>query len=184
MISMGAVRMLKPNEVNKDVWCDALSYLPDGDNYLDIISNRMNFLNCTHRGRAMTRGQRKKNRQQIQSCLQNTTNNTDTHLHNDQSLSSTDNDKESLSDLGGVDDDYLCEGDPGGMLNKQALKELDIYDIKDLLHNDINDSPPFEKQERKPPPQYHLESSRSNVTECLTNHTLQSYFRGRQLQDY
>jgi hypothetical protein len=27
LIGMGAVRMLKPNEVNKEVWCDALSYL-------------------------------------------------------------------------------------------------------------------------------------------------------------
>jgi hypothetical protein len=27
LIGMGAVQMLKPNEVNKDVWCDALSYL-------------------------------------------------------------------------------------------------------------------------------------------------------------
>jgi hypothetical protein len=28
LIGMGAVRMLKPNEVNKeDIWCEALSYL-------------------------------------------------------------------------------------------------------------------------------------------------------------
>jgi hypothetical protein len=27
LIGMGAVRMLEPNEVNKEVWCDALSYL-------------------------------------------------------------------------------------------------------------------------------------------------------------
>jgi hypothetical protein len=27
LIRMGAVRMLKPSEVNKEVWCDALSYL-------------------------------------------------------------------------------------------------------------------------------------------------------------
>jgi hypothetical protein len=26
LIGMGAVRMLEPNEVNKDVWCEALSY--------------------------------------------------------------------------------------------------------------------------------------------------------------
>jgi hypothetical protein len=27
LIGMGAVRMLEPNEVNKEVWCNALSYL-------------------------------------------------------------------------------------------------------------------------------------------------------------
>jgi hypothetical protein len=27
LVGMGAVRMLEPNEVNNDVWCDALSYL-------------------------------------------------------------------------------------------------------------------------------------------------------------
>jgi hypothetical protein len=27
LIGMGAVQMLEPNEVNKEVWCDVLSYL-------------------------------------------------------------------------------------------------------------------------------------------------------------
>lgn len=67
---------------------------------------------------------------------------------------------------------------------KQSLKELDINDIKDLMQDSTIDLPPFEKQERKPPPQYHLGTSCGDVIERLTNHTLQSYFGGRQLQDY
>jgi hypothetical protein len=67
---------------------------------------------------------------------------------------------------------------------KQALKEFDMNDIKDLMQDSGDGEPPFEKQERKPLPQYHLESSRGDIIECHTNHTLQSYFGGRQLKDY
>ena len=35
-----------------------------------------------------------------------------------------------------------------------------------------------------PPPQYHLESSHGDVKDQLTAFQLQSYFGGRQLQDY
>ena len=48
-----------------------------------------------------------------------------------------------------------------------VLKELSIDDIQDFLkENDKENtdiSTPFEKQQRAPPPQYHLESSRGDV---------------------
>ena len=49
----------------------------------------------------------------------------------------------------------------------------------------LNDkSKPFEKQKHKPPPQYHIESSRGDVKDRLIAFHLQSYFGGRQLKDY
>ena len=56
-------------------------------------------------------------------------------------------------------DNYLCDGSPDKM-QMEALKELNINDIKDFLNNDT--SKPFEKQKRAPPPQYHLEFSRGD----------------------
>ena len=81
-------------------------------------------------------------------------------------------------------DNYLCGGSPDKLL-MEALKKLNINDIKDFL-NLYNDdkSKQFEKQMRAPPPQYHLESSRDDVKDRLTAFQLQSYFGGRQLKDY
>ena len=46
-------------------------------------------------------------------------------------------------DFDGLLDNYLCGGLPDKML-MEALKELNIRDIKDFLNNDT--SKPFEKQ--------------------------------------
>ncbi|OEU11655.1 hypothetical protein FRACYDRAFT_244773 [Fragilariopsis cylindrus CCMP1102] len=169
--------------LSPDDWGEPdFTYEAGGDNYLDVFSNRINFLNRIHRGRAMTRGQRKKNRDQLQSCFEHSTSQNESHIPNIPS-STPDDDASSFNEFDDMGDDYLCEGDPGEML-KQALKELDMNDIKDLMQDSDTDAPLFEKQERKPPLQYHLESSRGDVIERLTNHTLQSYFGGRQLKDY
>ena len=40
------------------------------------------------------------------------------------------------------------------------------------------------KEEREPPPQYHLETDYGSVKERLTRHTLQNYFGGHKLKDY
>ena len=56
---------------------------------------------------------------------------------------------------------------------KQALTEFNVNDIRDFLNNKSNNDTPFQKQLRVPPPQYHLECSRGDVKERLTNHTLQ-----------
>ena len=42
----------------------------------------------------------------------------------------------------------------------------------------------FEKEKCMPPPQYHLESSRGDVKDCLTAYQLQSCFGGRHLKDF
>ena len=66
----------------------------------------------------------------------------------------------------GLPDNYLYEGSPDKQM-MDILKELNIDDIRDFLkdndkeNNDV--STPFEKQQRAPPPQYHLESSRGDV---------------------
>ena len=81
-------------------------------------------------------------------------------------------------------DNYLCGGNPTKMM-KEALKELNIDDIRDFLREEEPpDSKPFEKEKRAPPPQYHLESSRGDVKDRLTSFQLQSYFGGRHLKDF
>ena len=65
----------------------------------------------------------------------------------------------------------------------EALKELNINDIKDFLNHNPDKTKQFEKQKRAPPPQYHLESSQGDVKDRLTAFQLQSYFGGRQLKD-
>jgi hypothetical protein len=45
--------------LSPDDWGEPdFTYEDGGDNYLDVFSSRMNFLNRIHRGRVMTRGQR------------------------------------------------------------------------------------------------------------------------------
>ena len=170
---------LELEPLSADDWGEPdFTYEDEGDDFLDVLSNRLDFLNRVHRGRVLTRGQRTKNQDQLLSCLKNTTADIDAARP-----SSPDVDAQPSSCDEPFDDDYLCEGDPGEML-KQALTELDVNDIRDFLNDGSNSDMPFEKQLRAPPPQYHLESSRGDVKERLTNHTLQSYFGGRQLQDY
>ena len=66
-----------------------------------------------------------------------------------------------------------------------ALKELNIDDIRDFLKEESPNFPkPFEKEQRAPPPRYHLESSCGDVKDRLTSYQIQSYFGGRHLPDY
>ena len=80
-------------------------------------------------------------------------------------------------------DNYLCEGSPDKMM-MEALKELNIDDIRDFLKEESPTSKPFEKKKRAPPPRYHLESSRGDIKDRLTSFQLQSYFRGLHFTDY
>lgn len=69
-------------------------------------------------------------------------------------------------------DRYLCEDSPDKLM-LEALKELNINDLKDIL------------QENEPPDkQFHLESSRGDVKDRLTAYQLQSYFGGRKMKDF
>ena len=80
-------------------------------------------------------------------------------------------------------DKYFCEGSPDKLM-MEALKELNINDIKDfLMAGGPEQTEQFEKEKRAPPPQYHLESSRGDVKDRLTSYQLQSYFGGRHLTD-
>ena len=72
-------------------------------------------------------------------------------------------------------DNYLYEWSPDKMM-RDALKELNIDDIRDFLTEEFPDSKPFKKEKQAPPPRYHLESSCGNVKDCLTPFQLQSYF--------
>ena len=80
----------------------------------------------------MTRGQRTKNQAQLKSCLENTTADIDAARP-----SSPDDDAHPSSRSDSLDENYLCEGDPGEML-KQALTELDVNDIRDFLNDGSN----------------------------------------------
>ena len=76
--------------------------------------------------------------------------------------SNCDSNRDSNLDFGGLPYNYLCGGSPDKML-MEALKKLNISNIKDFLNNDK--SKPFEKQKRKLQPQYHIESSRGDVND-------------------
>ena len=67
-----------------------------------------------------------------------------------------------------------------------CFDEEHLEDISDgdTVCADNREDEDFTKTDTKPPPQYHLESSRGNKKDRLTCHTLQSYFGGRQLKDY
>ena len=68
---------------------------------------------------------------------------------------------------------------------KEILKELTVTDIRDFLSKEnTNESPFFENEDRVPIPQYHLESSRGEVKDHLSSHTLESYFGGSTLKDF
>ena len=59
----------------------------------------------------------------------------------------------------------------------EALKELNINDIKDfLMAGGPAKTGQFKKEKRSPPPHYHLESSCGNAKDRLTSYQLQSYF--------
>ena len=69
-------------------------------------------------------------------------------------------------------------------MRMDTLKELNIDDIRDFLQKESPTSKPFEKEQRAPPPRYHLESSRGDIKDHLTSYQLQSYFGGRHRTDY
>ena len=66
-------------------------------------------------------------------------------------------------------DNYLCEGSPEKMM-MDALKELNIDDIRDFPKEESPSSKPFEKEKRAPPPIYYLEYSRGDVKDCLMSY--------------
>lgn len=66
---------------------------------------------------------------------------------------------------------------------------MNIHNIKDFINNnkriahDEKDKH-FIKDDRSPPPQYHLESSRGEVKDCVTAYDLQTHFGGWKLKDF
>ena len=85
-------------------------------------------------------------------------------------------------------DRYTFKGTPDNSL-LDVLKELNIDDIKDFLKSnedllDHEETDQFIKDERCPPPQYDLESSRGRVKDRVTAFELQSHFGGQKLKDF
>ena len=69
----------------------------------------------------------------------------------------------------------------------EALKELNIHDIKDFLNKAKPPDKPFESFENDTcaaHTQYHLESSCGTVKDRLSAYQLQSYFGGKKLKDF
>ena len=79
-------------------------------------------------------------------------------------------------------DNYLCKGFPGKIM-MDALKELNIEDVWDLLNDNDTEDRQFEKERQEPPPNYHLESSQRNVDKWLTAYNLQHYFVSWNIED-
>ena len=160
--------------------CDGIE---ETDEHFENFNTRMHFLNQIFKGRAVTRAQRKKQIDDLKHALGGN--------HARDSLDSPSSSPEqdspgspcSPSSYPTLPDNYLCEGSPDKMM-LEALKELNINDIKDFLKNNEPPDKQFEKQDRAPPPQYHLESSRGDVKDRLTAYNLQTYFGGKQLKDF
>ena len=147
------------------------------------------------KGRVMTRFQRKEAYSKLKHALgRNLMRNKETNYgdgkDNDSNYGNEDDNNASDHDARGLNpimnelpDHYLCEGSPDKMM-MDALKELNIDDIRDFLQEESPTSKPFEKEQRAPPPRYHLESSRGDVKDRLTSYQLQSYFGGFHLTGY
>ena len=104
-------------------------------------------------------------------------------------LNKTEAHRQEEFDPGGSEEEFDPEGrfiKEGTITDemKQFLKELTVADIRDFLSDESSNESPFSKEDRVPPPQYHLESSRGEVKDRLTSHTLESYFGGRTLKDF
>ena len=78
---------------------------------------------------------------------------------------------------------YSCEGSPDKLM-LEALKELNIHDIKDFLNKAKPPDKPFKKNTCAAPAQYHLESSRGMVKDRLSAYQLQLYFGGKKLKRF
>ena len=148
------------------------------------------------KGHVMTRSQRKEAYSKLKHALgRNLTRDeetnygdwkdiTDPNYGNEDDNNANDNDARDLNQImNELPDYYLCEGSPDKMM-MDILKELNIDDIRDFLQEESPTSKPFEKEQRVPPPRYHLESSRGDVKDRLTLFQLQLYFGGRHLSDY
>ena len=132
----------------------------------------------------MTRSQRKQAYSKLKHTLgRNLTRDEETTYgdddgDNNNATSEIDDDARNLNPImNELPDHYLCEGSPDKMM-MDALKELNIDDIRDFLQEESPTSKPFEKEQRAPPPRYHLESSREDVKDRVTSYQLQSYFGG------
>ena len=142
------------------------------------------------KGRVMTRSQQKQAYSKLKHALgRNLTRNKETTYGDGDgdNNNASDNVNDEARDLNPImnelPDHYLCEGSPDKMM-MNALKELNINDIRDFLQEESPTSKPFKKEQRAPPPRYHLESSRGDVKDRLTSYQLQSYLGGRHLPDY
>ena len=156
---------------SEDCLCDDFTYgVDDIDHadHLDIFARRLKALNQIHRGRAVTQAQSKKQLDRLTSHLQSTTK----HDSCDDKR-----DDENL-DYNKLEDELQSAFDHFG--------EKHLEDISDdeTVCADNQEDEDFTKTDTKPPPQYHLESSRGATKDRLTRHTLQFYFGGRQLKDY
>ena len=156
------------------------NYILNGDNcshnYLNHYKNRIDLLNGISKGRAVTTcANRKEQSDALKKALDlnherddsggtATGNANDVNFDFNSNLGSSSSPKTKV-----LPDKYFCEGSPDKLM-MEALKELNINDIKDfLMAGGPETSEQFEKEKRAPPPQYHLESSRGDVKDRLTS---------------
>ena len=158
---------------SEDLLCDDFTYgvdtyITDHADHLDVFACHLKALNQIHWGRAVTWAQSKKQLDRLISHLQSTTK---YDCYNDkQDDENTDHDKL----------EYKLQS---------AFDHFDEEHLEDISDDDTvcadnRKAEDFKKIDTKPPPQYHLESSRGDTKDRLSRHTLQSYFGGRQLKDY
>ena len=150
---------------------------------LDDFSERLDYLNeifkNRHAGRVMTRAQRQKQAEDLKRVL---------GIQNDESENPLNKPERESIPKNDLPDRYTYEGNPDADL-LQILKEMNIHDIKDFINDnehfaqDEKDEQ-FTKDDRPPPPQYHLESSRGEVKDRVTANDLQTHFGGRKLKDF
>ena len=85
----------------------------------------------------------------------NETDISDSNYSNEDYNNAINNDARKLNPImNELPDHYLCEGSSDKMM-MDALKELNIEDIRDFLKEESPTSKPFKKEKRAPPPRYY-----------------------------
>ena len=155
----------------------------DCDVDLDDFEQRLNYIHhvfrARHSSRVMTRAQQ---RQENTDKLKKILGNQNKTAQKDCSSSKDLNEQETMQDL---DPRFIAEGkiDREMISHLQKLVDADPT-LSDLDEDPVDKPTAFQKDDRAPPPQYYLESSRGNAKHRVTSHQLRNQFGGRKIHDF
>lgn len=155
----------------------------DGIEFDNNVMQQIEFLNRVHFGRATTRAQKQAKLKELQDQFNTFTSESDDGTAATEPVTDDESDDDS-SDESDDDDRFIHEGLDSNELRKY-LGGITLQDVRDFMEtHDVADSSSPSSNPQNPPPYYKLESSQGDVQERVTAYQLQSYFGGRQIQDF